>query len=69
MTLANVTDHTIGLQVERNSSESRTLTPWRFHQSRNLETNNRSIIHCSCDSASTDDVDLRIVFRIQRGRQ
>ena len=31
MTLANVTDHTIGLQVERNSSESRTLTSWRFH--------------------------------------
>lgn len=31
MTLVNVTDHTIGLQVERNSSESRTLTPWRFH--------------------------------------
>ena len=30
MTLANVTDHTIGLQVERNSSESRTLTSWQL---------------------------------------
>jgi hypothetical protein len=69
MTLVNVTDHTIGLQVERNSSVSRTIRLWLIQRSNKHEAISRTFIYRPSNDSFGRDVGLRIVLRIKRGRQ